>query len=54
MAQELGQALVAQLAGLSIDQVFDEGLHEFLTRFIQEVAKLGSAVSGLYLSGDLQ
>ena len=54
VAQDLGQALVAQLAGLSVDQVFDEGLHEFLTRFIQEVAKLGSAVSGLYLSGDLQ
>jgi len=53
-AQDQGRALVANLSGLTVQQVFDEGLHEFLSRFIQEVANLGSAVHGSYLSGDLR
>ncbi len=44
--------LLGELAELRIDEVFDEGLHEFLTRFIHEIAELGDAIFDAYLSGD--
>ncbi len=44
--------LLGELAELRIDEVFDEGLHEFLTRFIHESAELGDAIFDAYLSGD--
>lgn len=53
-AQELARGLLAGLSELTIDEIFDEGLHEFLTRFIGDVLRLGSAVYEVYLSGDVR
>ncbi len=51
-AQRRGHALLAALADLTVEEVFDEGLHEFLTRIIGEVSALGAVVHDTYLSGD--
>ncbi|OIQ71726.1 hypothetical protein GALL_466550 [mine drainage metagenome] len=51
-AQAQARALLAELAELTVEEVLQEGLHEFLTRFIREVAKLGAEVHEAYLSGD--
>jgi uncharacterized alpha-E superfamily protein len=53
-AQEKARALRAELAELRVEDIFDEGLHEFLTRFIGEVAALGLDIHDIYLSGDLR
>ncbi len=53
-ATELGRSMLAGLAELRPEDIFEEGLHEFLTRFIGEVAALGSAVHDSYLSGDVR
>lgn len=51
-AQDHARNLLAGLAELRVEDVFDEGLHEFLSRFILETASLGSVVHESYLSGD--
>ncbi|MFN6979397.1 MAG: alpha-E domain-containing protein, partial [Gemmobacter sp.] len=51
-AQRQGHALLGALADLTVEEVFDEGLHEFLTRIIGEVSALGATVHETYLSGD--
>ncbi|MFV0492129.1 MAG: alpha-E domain-containing protein [Pseudorhodobacter sp.] len=53
-AQAQAGALLQQLSKLTAEDVFDEGLHEFLTRFIRENAALGNAVHESYLSGDIR
>jgi uncharacterized alpha-E superfamily protein len=53
-AQQKGVALLNMLEALSVEDIFDEGLHEFLSRFIGETASLGSAVHETCLSGDLR
>ncbi|TXH99026.1 MAG: alpha-E domain-containing protein [Pseudorhodobacter sp.] len=52
-AQAAAAHLLAGLEGLSTDHIFDEGLHEFLTRFIIESAALGGVIHDSYLSGDM-
>lgn len=52
-AQAASAHLLAGLEGLSTDHIFDEGLHEFLTRFITESAALGGIIHDSYLSGDM-
>jgi uncharacterized alpha-E superfamily protein len=52
-AQAASAHLLAGLEGLSTDHIFDEGLHEFLTRFIIESAALGGVIRDSYLSGDM-
>lgn len=52
-AQAASAHLLAGLEGLSVDHIFDEGLHEFLTRFITEAAALGHVIHDSYLSGDM-
>ncbi|MGL4319953.1 MAG: alpha-E domain-containing protein, partial [Paracoccaceae bacterium] len=52
--QELARGLTGALLDADIDTIFDEGLHEFLTRFIGEIARLGGAVYESYLSGDIR
>ena len=52
--QTRAQAMVDELQALSIDAVFDEGLHNFLTRFIADVADLGGLIHECYLSGDVR
>ena len=51
-AQTLSRTMVGELCELSIDDVFDEGLHEFLTRVIAEVRGLSSLIHEIYLSGE--
>ena len=51
-AQTRARALVAELAELRVEEVFEEGLHEFLTRFIRDVGELSDMVYNAYLSGD--
>ncbi len=51
-AQTAARALLEELSQTSTDLVFDEGLHEFLTRFIREVSALGLHISESYLNGD--
>ena len=53
-AQGSGRALLGELAEMTTDHVFDEGLHEFLTRFIRQVASIGGDVHESYLSGDVR
>jgi uncharacterized alpha-E superfamily protein len=47
-------ALQSEIEGLTQDMIFEEGLHEFLTRFIRETADLAAMVHDTYLSGDLR
>ena len=53
-AQARAAALMAELDAQTVDKIFDEGLHEFLTRFIKESASLAAVVRETYLSGDLR
>lgn len=51
-AQTKVRAMVGELAETQVHDIFDEGLHEFLSRFIGDVASLGADVKTTYLSGD--
>jgi uncharacterized alpha-E superfamily protein len=53
-AQEVADRMLAGLARLTVDDVFEEGLHEFLSRVIRETAHLGAVVQATYLSGDMR
>ncbi len=48
------RSMLTGLTELKVEDNFDEGLHEFLSRFIRETARLGSAVHDTYLSGDMR
>ncbi len=51
-AQELARSLLGELAEARIEDVFDEGLHEFLSRMIGENAGLGQCIEDQYLIGE--
>ncbi|MGL4237574.1 alpha-E domain-containing protein [Tabrizicola sp.] len=53
-AQERAGALMAAVEGTTVDAIFDEGLHEYLTRFIAETAELATAINDAYLSGEMR
>ena len=40
------------LADLEVEDVFEEGLHEFLGRFVREVSALAATITTTYLSGE--
>lgn len=48
-AQRLAAELVARLSYTSIDEVLDEGLHTWLTGFIQQIRLLAQAIHSSYL-----
>jgi uncharacterized alpha-E superfamily protein len=52
-AQTQARGVLSGLAECQVEEIFDEGLHEFLTRFIGEMAGVGLAIHDSYLSGDL-
>lgn len=52
-AHDMARAMLAEMRGLSIDDIFDEGLHEFLTRFIRENAAMASQIHADYLTGGM-
>lgn len=52
--QSHARALLGEIAEMTVDDIFEEGMHEFLTRFIGEIALIGDLVRDSYLSGDLR
>lgn len=54
LAQGRARAMLGELAELSVDDIFDEGLHDFLSRFIRDTAELGALMHETYLSGDMR
>jgi uncharacterized alpha-E superfamily protein len=52
-AQAAVARMLSELETLTADAIFDEGLHEFLSRFIRETAGLGGVIHDSYLSGDM-
>lgn len=48
------RALMAGIEATTVEEIFDEGLHEYLTRFIAEVARLAHAINAAYLSGEMR
>lgn len=53
-AQQAARSLLAEMAETSVEAIFDEGLHEFLTRFIRQIADVSVRVGDAYLSGDVR
>lgn len=53
-AQSYSRGVLGELAEASVDEVFDEGLHEFLRRFIGEIARLHAKIAASYFSGDIR
>lgn len=52
-AQARAAGLLAMLEGETPERIFDEGLHDFLTRFIGLTADLSATIHDTYLSGDM-
>lgn len=50
-AQEGARALLDELTEKKVEDVFEEGLHEFLERFIRDIEGLSRQVNDQYLSG---
>lgn len=50
-AQARARQLMAELTDMRIEEIFEEGLHEFLTRFNLDVAKIGTMINATYLLG---
>lgn len=53
-AQTKARNLVGELCDLTINDIFDEGLHQFLSRMIVDVAALSAEIHETYLSGDIR
>jgi uncharacterized alpha-E superfamily protein len=53
-ARTQARSLLAELAEAKVDEIFDEGLHEFLSRFIQKTGKLAHEIHESYLNGDIR
>ena len=53
-AQTKARMVLAELVDGTVDGVFEEGMHEFLTRFIGEIATVAALVHEGYLSGDVR
>jgi uncharacterized alpha-E superfamily protein len=52
-ARTEARSVLARLVETSTDDIFEEGLHEFLTGFISQIASLSGRIHESYLSGDL-
>lgn len=53
-AHEMATEMLARLEEESVEAIVDEGLHEYLSRFIREAAALGQSVHETYLSGEMR
>ncbi len=53
-AQGRARAMLADLEAETVERIVDEGLHEYLTRFIRDAAALGAAIHDVYLSGEMR
>ena len=54
LAQETARHLATGIEAATVDAIFEEGLHEFLTRYIAEAATLANAIHESYLSGEMR
>ncbi len=50
-AQSRAREMLTGLDGETVERIIDEGLHEYLTRFIGDAASLGVAIHDVYLGG---
>jgi len=53
-AQTAARSMLGEMAETRVETIFDEGLHEYLTRFIAEVATLDGRIRDSYLNGDIR
>ncbi len=53
-AQRVARRVLSDLADDTVESIFEEGMHEFLSRFIGEIAAIGGLVHENYLSGDVR
>ncbi|VDC30816.1 alpha-E domain-containing protein [Pseudogemmobacter humi] len=53
-AQARAHDMRAALEAGTVARIFDEGLHEYLSRFIGEAAALGTLIHEIYLSGEMR
>jgi len=53
-AQEAAEGLRDALRGLSVEEIIEEGMHEFLSRVIGQVNRIGGIVHDTYLSGEMR
>ncbi|MEZ5796598.1 MAG: alpha-E domain-containing protein [Paracoccaceae bacterium] len=53
-AQGKARDMLADLDEESVERIFDEGLHEYLSRFIRDTADLGGEIHDVYLSGEVR
>ncbi len=53
-AQAFAREMLAGLEAETVERIVDEGLHEYLTRFIGEAAALGRSIHDSYLSGEMR
>lgn len=51
-AQDCARRMLAELSSTDTDAIFDEGMHEFVTRFVNDAARLAASVANTYLTGD--
>lgn len=49
-SQRLASATLSRLSDLAIEEIFSQGMHEFIEGFIEENNRLGSAVADQYLT----
>lgn len=54
VAQTRARGMLGELSELTVEDVFEEGLHEFLSRVILQVQGLGGSIYESYLSGDVR
>lgn len=53
-AQQGARRVLGELAEMKVEDIFEEGMHEFLSRFIGEVSGIGQTIHDAYLSGDVR
>lgn len=53
-ARSQARSMLAGLAETDVSDIFDEGLHEFLSNFLVETGKLATEIHECYLNGDIR
>jgi uncharacterized alpha-E superfamily protein len=48
-SQRMASAMLTRLGNAKIDEVFQQGLHEFVTEFVGDNNRLGNAIAEQYL-----
>ncbi len=51
-AQQVSRTMLARLTETTVEDIFDEGLHEFLTGVIRSTGQLSAVIHEQYLSGE--